>query len=146
LQFTDSEGGAITEHDGTRRIKTTVVGPNGATGFFERAYNPNSKELETTNGIFEITPARSTPAEHGAEAGSVPEMVAGKGAPTVQYVTLHQMRKLSVPLGDGSVSAGVEKVHLSDIQNIETIVNLHYLKTTLGGDLSDLVAYTASVK
>jgi hypothetical protein len=75
-----------------------------------------------------------------------PEMIDGKGTPTVQWVTLHQMRELGVPLGGEGRTPGIEKVHLSDIQNIEAVVHLHYLKNTIGGDLSDLVVHTASVK
>ena len=35
---------------------------------------------------------------------------------------------------------------MSDIQNVETIVHLHYLRDQNGGDLGDLVVHTPSIK
>jgi hypothetical protein len=142
----DDESGVIVEADGTRRLRTTVQGPNGAYGYFERAYNPKTKELELRMAFLKRTGSdKALPNMVSKQPGS-PEMIDGKGTPTVQWVTLHQMRKLGVPVGGEGSTPGIEKVHLSDIQNVETIVHLHYLRNTIGGDLSDLVIHTASVK
>lgn len=46
----------------------------------------------------------------------------------------------------GAGTAGVEKIHMSDIQNVETIVHLHYLRTVVGGDLAELIVHTPSMK
>ena len=145
-RLVDDENGVVTEFDGTRRLRTTVHGPNGANGYFERAYNPKTKELELRMAFLKRSGADKALPNMIAKQPSAPEMVDGKGTPTVQWVTLHQMRELGVPLGGEGGAPGVEKVHLSDIQNVETVAHLHYLKNTIGGDLSDLVVHTASVK
>jgi hypothetical protein len=142
----DDETGVIVEPDGTRRLRTTVQGPNGAYGYFERAYNPETKALELRMAFLKRTGSdKALPTMVSKQPGS-PEMIDGKGTPTVQWVTLHQMRALGVPLGGEGSVPGIEKVHLSDIQNVETVAHLHYLKNIAGGDLSDLVVHTASVK
>jgi hypothetical protein len=142
----DDENGVIVEPDGTRRLRTTAQGPNGAYGYFERAYNPKTKELELRMAFLKRTGSdKALPNMVSKQPGS-PEMIDGKGTPTVQWITLHQMRKLGVPVGGEGSTPGIKKVHLSDIQNVETIAHLHYLRNTIGGDLSDLVAHTASVK
>jgi hypothetical protein len=35
---------------------------------------------------------------------------------------------------------------MSDIQNVEAIVHLHYLREKVGGEVGDLVQYTASMQ
>jgi hypothetical protein len=55
------------------------------------------------------------------------------------------MRLLGVPAGRPG-AGGMQKIHMSDIQNVETIIHLHYLRTTIGGDYQDLVRYTPSMK
>lgn len=141
--------GPRTDVDGvTRVVRTKVYGPNGAEGFFVRAYNPASKELELRmaflkeSGKDKALPNMVEKQQHG------PEMIPGKGTPTVQYVTLYQMKLLGVPLGGAAEHGvpGVERIHMSDIQNVETIVHLHWLRKSRGGAPSDLIQFTASVK
>jgi hypothetical protein len=132
--------------DGTKVVETRLRGPNRADGLFVRAYNPKTKELELRMAFLVMNGEEKALPNMISKQGDAPEMVAGKGTPTVQYVTLHQMRLLGVPAGDASAGAGVRTIHMSDIQNVETIVHLHYLRNTIGGDLSDLVEFTASVK
>lgn len=106
----------------------------------------STKELELRMAFLKLTGDNNAlPGVIPKQAGS-PEMIDGKGTPTVQWITLHQMRRLGVPLGGGGNAQGVEKIHMSDIQNVETVVHLHYLRKNVGGDLSDLVVHTASVK
>lgn len=106
---------------------------------------PIIPELELRMAFLKLTgDSNALPNAISKQAGS-PEMLDGKGTPTVQWITLHQMRKLGVPLGDKDNAPGVEKIHMSDIQNVETVVHLHYLRKTVGGDPSDLVVHTASV-
>ena len=127
----------------TKVIETRVDGPNGARGYFERAYDRRFKQVELRMAFLRMAGQDlALPSMVKAQAGSR-EMVEGKGSPTVQYVTLYQLKRLGVPLGDAS---RVEKFHMSDIQNVETIVHLHYLRTTVGGELSDLIVHTASMK
>jgi hypothetical protein len=145
-ELVDKENGVVVEPDGTRRLRTTVRGPNGAEGVFERAYHPQRRVLELRLAFLKLTGVdKALPNMISKQPGS-PEMIDGRGTPTVQWVTMHQMRKLGVPLGGHGNVHEVETIHLKEIQNVETIVHLHYLKNTMGGDLSDLVAHTASVK
>src|SRR5262245_3988217 len=92
------------------------------------------------------------------------QMVAGRGTPTVQFVTLYQLKLLGVPAGEptlwrrilyqlkhlGIPFAGhgvVTKFKMSTIQNFETIVHLHWLRQKhLGASLDQLIGFTASVK
>jgi hypothetical protein len=46
-------------------------------------------------------------------------MIAGKGSPTVQYVTLYQIKKLGVDPG-GPGAGGVKKVHTVRVNESET--------------------------
>lgn len=138
--------GPFAEADGTKVVQTQVYGPNGTAGYYERAYNPQSKELElrmafnTKNGQTAGLPNMVKTQSHSVE------MIDGKGTPTLQYVTLHQMNLLGVPIGGaGASTAGVEKVHLSDIQFVDTIVHLHWLRQNKKGDLSALVTATPSI-
>lgn len=129
---------------GARVIKTRIRGPNGAEGYFERAYNVNFKEVELRMAFLRMAGQDlSLPSMVKKQAAS-PEMIEGKGSPTVQYITLYQLKRLGVPLG-GAGASSVEKFHMSGIENVETVVHLHYLRTTVGGELDALVAHTASV-
>ena len=143
--FDDRGRGVLTQPDGTKSIKTWVNGPNGAEGYFERAYNPKTKVLELRMAFLRLSGNELALPNMVAKQGASPEMVTGKGTPTIQYVTMHQMRMLGVPLG-GNGTVGVEKIHLSDIQNVETIVHLHYLRERYGHDPAALIEHTASVK
>jgi hypothetical protein len=151
-----------TEADGTRFVQTDVVGPNGATGFFERGYNTAQQRIELRNAFRRLRGMTDELPEWVAGMG-VP-MVAGRGTPTVQYFTLYQLKLLGVPAGQvgwwrrllhrtrrraGSPSAPgqLSSIKMSTIQNVETIVHLHWLRQrfpTTG--LSDLIAHTASVE
>jgi hypothetical protein len=130
---------------GSLVLRTNVRGPNGADGYFERAFNPRNGDLELRMAFLKLSgrdlalPSKIGRQEHGVE------MIEGSGSPTVQYITLYQMKKLGVSLG-GAGGRQVENIHMSDIQNVETVVHLHYLRCTLGGELSDLTTHTASVK
>ena len=145
--WTFNTDGPLVEHGTTTNVvRTRVRGPNGADGIFVRAYDPVTKHLELRMAFLKRNGEDSALPNMVPKQGSSPEMITGKGTPTVQYVTLHQMRLLGVAMGDVGGGAGVQKIHLSDIQNVETIVHLHYLRQTIGGDLSRLVEFTASVK
>jgi hypothetical protein len=138
--------GPTREADGTLTITTNVQGPNGAEGQFVRSYNPATKTLELRYAFLKKSGRDLALPGMVPKQGTAPEMIDAKGTPTVQYITLYQMRKLGVPLGAPGQPSGVRMIHMSDIQNVETIVHLHYLRTTTGQGYSDLVRHTASVK
>ena len=73
-------------------------------------------------------------------------MIRDRGTPTVQYVTLWQLRQLDVPMGNVGADEGMRMVHMSNIQNLEAIVHLHHLRKTVGGDVSDLIAFTPAME
>ena len=138
--------GPIVTQDGTRVVNTTVRANNGGEGYFERAYNPLTKTLELRMAFLRNPHLNAGIPGMVPKQGESPEMIPGKGTPTVQYVTLHQMRLLGVPSGNSGGSPGIATVHLSDIQNVETVLHLHYLRSTIGGDISALVLRTATMK
>jgi hypothetical protein len=118
------------EPDGTKTLTTRVLGPNGETGTFERAYNPATKKLELLNAFLEGLPKW---------VDSPTPLVAGKGIPTNAYVTMYQMRKLGVGFG------GLKTVKMSTIQNIEAILQLESLKRQ-GVALEKAILMTHSVE
>ncbi len=130
---------------GTKILKTEVVGPNGARGLFERGYNAATKDLELRMAFLKMSGQEVPLPSKVAKQGSGAEMLEGSGSPTVQYITLYQMKKLGVALG-APASASVDKIHMSDIQNVETIVHLHWLKANAKGEVHDLIAHTQSVQ
>jgi hypothetical protein len=151
-----------TEADGTRVVQTHVVGPNGATGFFERGYNGAQQRIELRNAFLRL--AGMTEELPTWVTGMGVPMVASRGTPTVQYFTLYQLKLLGVPAGrvrrwtrllhwarlrsgPFAVPGLVTSIKMSTIQNVEAIMHLHWLRQrypTTG--LSDLVAHTASVE
>lgn len=140
--FTDTQ---FTDPGGVKVLQTKVIGPNGAEGYFERAYDPKNHEVELRMAFLKLSGQDvALPSRIGKQNAAV-AMLGDKGSPTVQYVTLYQMKQLGVPLGGGDVP-GAEKVHMSDIQNVETVVHLQWLRDNVGGEPSDLVEHTASVK
>lgn len=130
---------------GTKILKTHVKGPNGAEGYFERGFDPATKEVELRMAFLKLSGKDVALPGMIAKQGASVEMIRGVGSPTVQYITIYQLKKLGVPLGHGAES-GVEKIHMSNIQNVETIVHLHWLTKNARGDVSALAAQTASVK
>jgi hypothetical protein len=151
-----------TEADGTRVVQTDVVGPNGATGFFERGYNAAEQRIELRAAFLRL--AGMTDQLPGWVTGMGVPMVETRGTPTVQYFTLYQLKLLGVPAGQvrwwrrllhwmglraGPFAAPglVTAIKMSMIHNVEAIVHLHWLRQrypTTG--LSDLIAHTASVE
>jgi hypothetical protein len=142
----DNGRGVTLDPDGfTMVIKTTVHGPNGAQGYFERAYNPFTKRLELRMAFLRLGGVEEKLPEWIPKQGSSPEMVAGKGTRTVQYITIYQMKMLGVEVGGGA--SGVQSIHMSDIQNVESIVYLHWLRKQYPGvPLDQLIEFTPSVK
>ena len=142
----DDGRGVYTDSDGvTKVIETTVRGPNGAEGFFERAYNPVTKQLELRMAFMRMRGQKKALPSMIGKQGSAPEMVAGKGTPTLQYLTIYQMKLLGVPVGEGA--AGLRSIHMSNIQNVETIVHLHWLQQKYPGMAMDqLIEFTPSLK
>ena len=56
-------------------------------------------------------------------------MLPGGGSPTIQYMTIYQLKKLGVP----ARSATVKQITMQDIENVETIVHLHWLTQQFPG-------------
>lgn len=131
------------EATGTEVVKSDVRSPNGATGVFERGYNLADQRIELRNaflrhsGMTDRLPTWVT--------GTPVPMVANRGTPTVQYFTLYQLKLLGVPDGHGA-QAAVTSFKMSTIQNLESIVHLHWLRQQYPASaLSDLVVHTESV-
>jgi hypothetical protein len=151
-----------TEAGGGRVIQTHVIGPNGATGFFERGYNPAYQRIELRNAFLRL-PGMTDQLPGWVTGMGVP-MVASRGTPAVQYFTLYQLKLLGVPAGQvrwwrrllyaARLRAGpfaapglVTSIKMSTIQNVEVIVHLHWLRQQYPStELSRLVAHTASVE
>ena len=145
-KFENGQGVYLDTDGVTKVIETKVRGPNGAEGVFERAYNPVTKKLELRRAFLRMRGAKKTLPSMVPKQGGEPEMVEGKGTPTVQYITLYQMKQLSVPLGEIS-AAGVKTIHMSNIQNVETIIHVHWLRQRFSGaSFSELIEFTASMK
>jgi hypothetical protein len=135
--------GVETGPDGTRVVRTVIEGPNGASGYFERAYNPNTGTLEMRNAFLVMAGAKKGLPSMITEV-KVPMVPAKGGTPTIHYLNLYQMKMLGVPLaGQG----GLLKVKMSTIQNVETIVHLHWLRQRWPNlTMDELISQTASVK
>ena len=127
--WTFIDGPVRTEADGTRVIETSIV-VNGKQGFMERAYNPQTKVLEMRNAFLEDLP-------RWVDEGT--PMVAGRGTPTVTYLTVRHMKLLGVGYGQ------LAKVKMSTIQNLKAIIQLHVLRTK-GVDPNVAVLRTHSVQ
>ena len=129
------------EADGTKVIQSDVIGPNGATGFFERGYNPAQKRIELRNAFLRLS-GKTEMLPVWVTGAGVP-MVATRGTPTVQYFTIYQLKLLGVPPGSELVTS----IKMSTIQYVEAIVHLHWLRQRYPDtDLSELLVHTASVE
>jgi hypothetical protein len=151
-----------TEPDGTVLARTDIIGPNGARGFFERGYHAADRRLELRNAF--LQQRGMTDKLPAWVAGSGVPMNPRRGTPTVQYFTLYQLKLLKVPAGRREwwrgllhrfrVRSGpfaepgvVASIKMSTIQNIETILHLHWLRLQHPGtDPSELIVHTASVQ
>jgi hypothetical protein len=149
------------EPDGTQLVQTEVVGPNGATGFFERGYNPGLQRIEMRNAFLRLR--GMTDGLPAWVTGTGIPMVPTRGTPTVQYFTLYQLKLLGVPAGRTrwrrllyrlGIRTGpfatpgvVTSIKMSTIQNLEAIMHLHWLRQRYPATgLSELVVHTASVE
>src|SRR5690606_37403023 len=115
--------------DGTIQVTTRVSGPNGKRGWLRRIYDPKHKAL-----IMEAAFLQELP--RWIDAG-VP-MVAGKGTPTVTYLTLRQIKQAGGAIGE------LKTVKMSTIQNIEAILQLAQIRQSM--QLDEAVAMTHSVQ
>jgi hypothetical protein len=150
------------EPDGTLVVRTDVIGPNGARGFVERGFNADHQRIELRNAFLRLNGMTDELPAWVTGVG-VP-MVATKGTPTVQYFTLYQFKLLGLPAGQirwwrrlmhwlrlrsgpFAEPGVVTSIKMSTIQNVETIVHLHWLRQRYPGeDLSELIGHTASVE
>jgi len=120
-----------TDHNGTTLI-SEISGPEGSSGDFSRTYNPSSKQLTMESAFLEDLP---TWIQHE------PNLLQGKGVPTVTYFTIYQMCELNIPYGS------LELVKMSTIQNIDTILHLDWLiRKHPEASQDELILYTHSVK
>jgi hypothetical protein len=148
------------EPDGTHALQTSVTGPHGEKGFFERAYAPAEQRVELRkaflrlSGMTEALPAWITEV-------AVP-MDSKRGTPTFLYFTICQFKILGVPAGQARLwrrwlyglglragpfihSGVVRSVKMSSIQHVETIMHLHWLRQRYpSADLSELIIHTPS--
>ena len=119
----------VEKRDGTRRMRTEVV-VDGKSGEIIRAYDPGTKTFVMESAFLDDLP-------RWVDVGT--PLVAGKGIPTVTYLTLRQMKLLGVEYG------GISKVKMSSIQNLEAIIQLHVMRTK-GEDPNAAVLKTHSVQ
>ena len=151
-----------TEADGTLLVSSDVIGPNGATGFFERGYNRAQQRIDLRNAFLRHNGMTDELPRWVTDVG-VP-LVGSRGTPTIQYFTLYQFKLLGVPAGQihwwgrllyrSRLRTGpfttpgvVTSIKLSTIQNLEVIMHLHWLRQRYSAtELSDLIAHTASVE
>ncbi len=117
--------------DGTKTLQTTVTSPTGKNGSFVRSYNPNTQKIELQEAFLNDLP-------NWIDNTSV-SLVAGKGIPTVTYMTMYQMKRLGVDFG------GVKTVKMSTIQNFDAILQLETLRRQ-GIPLNEGVLKTHSVQ
>lgn len=129
--------------DGTA-IHTDVTGPNGAVGWFDRAYNAPHREVEFREAFLKAP---------GSPAG-LPRWINGcgvpldskQGTPTVHLVSIRQLKLLGVPAGHGDAPEKVKSFRIKTVENVETILHLHWLRQRFpAANLNELVALTASV-
>jgi hypothetical protein len=117
------------EAEGIVSITTTVTAPNGQTGVFERAFDPVTGKVEMRNAFLEKLPKW---------VESDLSLVAGKGTPTVAFMTMYQMKKLGVGFGQ------VKTFKMSTIQNVEAIFQLEVARRQ-GEALDKAIIKTHSV-
>jgi hypothetical protein len=153
------------EDDGGKviRVRTEVTDPKEAKGLFERAFNSDTGELELRLAFLRLS-GLGQGVDPWVKGGKI-DMIQGRGTPTVHYVTLCQMKALGISGGAPSLrrriayllkkwlgrslagEAVITKVKMSTIQNIETIVHLHWLQQKHPGASRDaLLIHTASVR
>jgi len=113
-----------------RVVRTTFTGPNGQSGWIERAWNPTTGEFVMKNAFLGDAPSWIQ--------NEVP-MIEGKGTPTQTYMTLRIMKILGVGFGE-PVTA-----RMSTIQNIEAIMQLEQ-QVRAGVPQDQAVMNTESVK
>ena len=151
-----------TEPDGTRLIQSDVIGPNGARGFFERGYNAGHRRIDLRNAFLRLRGATEELPTWVTGAG-VP-MVESRGIPTVQYFTFYQLKLLNVPAGlircwrrvlfrfglrpgPFATAGRVASIEMCTIQNVDTIIHLHWLSRQFpASDLAELLPHTSSVE
>ena len=118
------------EPDGTKVAVTKVATPQGAKGFVERAYNPNTKQFEMRNAFLDGLPGWVNEGGPGLDP---------RGIPTVHYLTLRQMKLLGVNYG------GYNKVKMSTIQNVRGVIEFNVLRSS-GFDGNVAILKTHSVQ
>ncbi|WP_233218689.1 eCIS core domain-containing protein [Deinococcus arcticus] len=91
-----------------KSITTVVTGPKGQSGTFTRKYAASSVQL-----IFDVAFLQDLPSWIPSASG---ELAAGKGVPTVAYVSMYQMKRLGIGYGS------LKTLKMSTIQNFETIL------------------------
>jgi hypothetical protein len=126
-KFNFGDPAVVVEKDGTKVSRIDLNGPNGAKGAFETAYNPVTRKLEFREAFLRMRGAKTEVPKFIPKQGGAPEMIEGGGTPTVQYVTVLQMKLLGVPMG-GELSTSVRFVHLDHIEHVETLIHLHWLR------------------
>jgi len=120
---------------------TTVTSPSGKPlslkSSWDSAHGELSLETAFANPEIELVP----------EAPFLVERKGQRGTPASVYFTLQQMRAAKIPYGAPGSAGGIQSVRLSQIQNMETLVHLQWLRQRYPqAALEDLVADTAIVK
>jgi hypothetical protein len=101
-------------------------------GHVIRTYNQATGVLELSEAFLDKVPNKIVPSNG--------KMLTPTGTPTQTYLTLRQMRALGIEYGT------LRKVKMSTIQNIQSIIQLHVMKTTEPTmSLHEKVRRTASV-
>jgi len=111
--------------------RTEVLDPAGRRCVFMRRYDPQTKQLVMEAAFLHPDSPRWVTHEG--------QMMTSKGTPSQSYWTMRQMRKMGIAFGE------VQKVKMSTIQNVETILQLERAKLD-GRPLEAVLPTTASVK
>jgi hypothetical protein len=70
----------------------------------------------------------------------------GESSPTIHYINLYQFKRLGIPAAGGAGGA-FKKIHMSSIENIETVMHLHWLRKEFPHMTDgERIMHTASVR
>jgi hypothetical protein len=129
-------GADLAADPGKKMLKTdvTYTATDGSkkVGWFIREYDPATNTLYMKEAYLQDLPNM---------VKTDKPMIAGKGTPTVTYVSLYQMKKMGVAY------AGASTFVMAQIENVETILHLAWLRRKYPSVSPDeLIRYTASPK
>ena len=117
--------------------ETTATSPTGGRLLLSREWDPATGEL-TMGMAFGHRGLGAVP--------TTPALISGRGTtPAMTYFSLEQMRAMGIPYGAAARAGGIQRVKMSQIENIETIAHLHWLEQRYPGRAAgELIRHTHS--